>query len=95
MSTSIGVDKKVAGIARQAVGAQTAQRRAQFAQQLDPACVALRVDVAVDIVGLNNRTDPLKLVNHLVNLTREQCQLDVVDEQRRGFVDKRSRVLAT
>ena len=93
MSTRIGMSKEVTGIARQAVGAQTAQRRAQFAQQLDPARVALRVDVAVDVVCINNRTDPLKLVDHLVDATREQRQLNVVDEQRRGFVDKRARML--
>ena len=94
MLRSIGVGKEVTGIARQAMGAQTAQRWAQFAQQLNPARVALRVDVAVDVVCINNRMDPLELVNHLVDATREQRQLNVVDEQRRGFIDKRARVLA-
>ena len=95
VSTSVGVGEEVLGVARKTVSAQSVQRRAQLAQQLDAARVALCVNVAVDVVGVDNRTDPLELVDHLVDATREQCQLDVVDEQRRGFVNERSRVLAT
>ena len=79
MLASIGVGKEVAGVAREAVGAETAQRWAQFAEQFDAARVALRVDVAIDVSGVNNRADLLELVNHLVDATREQQQLDVVD----------------
>ena len=47
VSTSVRVGEEVSRVARKAVSAQSAQRRAQLAQQLDTACVALCVDVAV------------------------------------------------
>ena len=95
VSTSVGVGKKVPRVTQKAVSAQSMQRRAQLAQKFNAACVALSVDVAVQVVGVGNRADPLELVDHLVNATKEQCQLNVIDEQQRGFVDERTRVLAT
>ena len=71
MLASIGVGKEVAGVAREAVGAQTAQHRTQFAEQFDAARIALCVNVAVDVVGIDNRADLFELVDHLVNATRE------------------------
>ena len=58
------------------------------------ASIALRIDVAVDFVGIDNRAQALKLIDHLVNATREQHQLHVVDKEQRWFVNKRSRVSA-
>ena len=72
MSTRIGMSEEVMGITRQAVRAQTAQHRAQFAEKFNAARVALCVNVSVDVVCIDNQANPLKLVNHLVNATREQ-----------------------
>ena len=93
MLASVRVGKEVAGVKRETVSAQTVQCWAQFAQQLNAARVALCVNVAVDVVDIDNWTDPLELLDHLVDATRERQQLDVVDQQRRGFVDERARVL--
>ena len=95
MSTSVGVGKEVARVAQEAVGAQAAQRWAQFAQQFNASRVALSVNIAVDVVGVDNWADPFELIDHLVDATRKRRQLNVVDKQRRGFVDERARVLTT
>ena len=79
MLASIGMSKKVMGVAQEAVSAEAVQHWAQFAEEFDAACVALRVNVAMDVVVVNGGMDLLELFNHLVDATREQCQLNVVD----------------
>ena len=64
-------------------------------KQLVAASVALRVNVTMDVVGIDNRAKMLKLVDHLVDTTREQLKLDVVDKQQCQLVNKQPRVLAT
>ena len=50
-------------------------------KQFNAAGVALRVDVSVDAVGIDNRVDAFELVNHLVDARRERQQLNVVDKE--------------
>ena len=95
MATSIGVGKEEAGVVREVVGAQTAQRRLQLAEEFVAASIELRVNVVVDVVGVHNRTQAVKLVDCLVNAAQEGSQLNVVDEQQRWLIGERSRVLAT
>ena len=47
----------------------------------------------MDVAGIDNRTKTLELVDHLFNATREQLELNVVDEQQRWLVNERPRVL--
>ena len=94
MSTSVRLSGKVAEVTRKAVSAQAAQRWVQLAQQFDPARVALCVNIVVHVIGVDDRADPLELVDHLVNATREQQQLNIVDKQQRQFVNKQARVMA-
>ena len=57
--------------------------------------IALRIDVAIDVVGVHNGMQAVKLLNHLVDAAQEQCQLNVVDQQQRQLVSKQPRVLTT
>ena len=87
-TTGIGMGEKMAGVARHAQLAKKTERRLQLANEFASASISLNVDVTAKIVRINDRPEPIKLIDHGVDTVGKLGELDVADGswRRRSFV---------
>ena len=71
MATSVRMINKELGVARDTVSAEAAKCWAELAEELVTESIALCINVGVQVVGIDNWAEAIKLLNHVVDTAGE------------------------